>query len=73
VQRSEVSRRSYDERDIRKILEPKRLWERVVSLDSKQLKKLLSDPEVDDDIKEKIRALEEVKKYYQLRFSEKKD
>ncbi len=73
VSRNEISRGSYEENEIKGLLEPVGMWEKVLSFDSKLLKDLMEDDGVDEDLKEKIRALETIKKYHQLRYGKKKD
>lgn len=68
VYRNEYVRRSYDGEEVRSLLVPKGMWDRVLGFDAKLLKELLADPDVDEELKEKIKSLERVKKYYQLRY-----
>ncbi len=66
--RNEMTKRNFDADEVRGILGPLGMWDKVLGFDSKLLKELLEAPETSDDLKEKIRALERVKKYYQLRY-----
>ena len=59
----------YDEDEARKILEPEGLWERVVSLNGKQLGQLLKDPHLPLDVKKRLDAIRSVKGISQIRYS----
>jgi len=63
----------YDEDEVRKILEPEGLWERVVSLNGKELAQLLRDPHFSLDVKKRLDAIRLVKEISQIRYSKVKD
>jgi putative RecB family exonuclease len=59
-----IERTGYSEEDVRAILEPARLWEKVVGFDQSLLKKLLADAETAIDIKKRLEALKEITSSY---------
>ncbi|MFB0563286.1 MAG: RecB family exonuclease [Candidatus Lokiarchaeia archaeon] len=63
----------YDEREVRKILEPEGLWEKVISLNGKMLGELLKGPNVPLDVKKRLDAIKSVKRILQIRYSKVKD
>ncbi len=72
VYRNVMTRRSFDTEEVRSVLHPRGMWERVLGFDAKLLKELIADPEIDEELKGRIRALERTKKIYQLRLAGKK-
>lgn len=62
----------YDEHEVRKILEPEGLWERVVSLNGKMLGELLKAPGLPIDVKKGLDAIKSVKGILQIRYSKAK-
>jgi len=55
-----VERTGFNEDEVRALLEPIGLWDRVLSLDQSQLKQLLTDEEVAKDIKNRLESLRQV-------------
>lgn len=55
-----VERLGFSEDEARALLEPEGLWEKVLSLDQSRLKRLLTDEEVAEDVKNKLTALRQV-------------
>ena len=55
-----IERTGFMEDEVRALLEPEGLWGRVLSLDQSRLKQLLADEEIADDIKNKLKALNQV-------------
>ena len=55
-----VEKTGFSENEVRALLEPEGLWERVLSLDQPRLKQLVTDEEVAEDIRHKLKALREV-------------
>jgi putative RecB family exonuclease len=52
-----IERTGFREDEVRAILEPLGMWERVLSLDQSRLKQLLADKETADDIRNKLESL----------------
>jgi len=50
----------FNEDDVRTLLEPDNLWERVIGLDQSRLKQLLNDEAVAKDIRDRIKSLRQV-------------
>ena len=50
----------FNEDDVRALLEPENLWERVMGLDQSRLKQLLNDEAVAKDIRDRIKSLRQV-------------
>jgi putative RecB family exonuclease len=62
-----VERAGYTEEDVKAVLEPLGLWDKVAGLDQTRLKQLLTDGALAADIKKKIEALKIVtSSYFQL-------
>jgi putative RecB family exonuclease len=55
-----VEMTDYDEAEVRAILEPQGLWERVLSLNPSRLKQLLADESVASDIRDRLNALRQI-------------
>jgi len=55
-----VERTGFSEDEVRALLEPEGLWNRVLSLDQSNLTQLITDEEVAKDIRDKLEALREV-------------
>jgi len=55
-----MEKTGFSEDEVRALLEPEGLWNRVLSLDQLQLKQLLADEEVAKDIRNKLKALRQV-------------
>ncbi len=54
-----VERMGFSEEEVRAILEPAGVWERILSFDQSRLKQLLADEKFTEDIKKKLRALKQ--------------
>jgi len=50
----------FNEDDVRALLEPENLWERVIGFDQSRLKQLLNDEAVARDIRDRIKSLRQV-------------
>ena len=59
-----VERTGFSENEVRELLEPAGLWNRVLSLDQSQLRQLLADDEIAGDIRKKLTALRQVISHY---------
>jgi putative RecB family exonuclease len=59
-----VERTGFSEDEVRAILEPEGLWEKVLSLDQSRLKQLLADEAVPEDIRNKLESLRHVMSTY---------
>ena len=55
-----VERTGFNEDEVRAILEPEGLWEKVLSLDQSRLKQLLADKEVSKNIRDSLESLRQV-------------
>jgi len=55
-----VEMTGFSEDEVRALLEPEGLWDRVLGLNQSQLKQLLTDEEVAKDIRNKLEALRQV-------------
>ncbi len=55
-----VEMTDYDEAEVRAILEPHGLWQRVVKLDPSRLKQLCADPSVAGEIRDRLIALRQI-------------
>lgn len=55
-----VERTGFSEDEVRTLLEPEGLWERVLSLDQSRLNQLVTNMEVAKDIRDKLEALRQV-------------
>ncbi len=55
-----VEKTGFSEDEVRALLEPEGLWNRVVSLDQSRLKQLVTDVEVAKDIRDRLGALRQV-------------
>ena len=55
-----MERTGFSEDEVRALLEPAGLWEKVLSFDQSQLKQLLADEEVAEDIRNRLKALRQV-------------
>lgn len=55
-----VEMTGFDEDEVRALLEPEGLWERVLGLDQSRLKQLLTDEEVAEEVRNKLEALRRV-------------
>ena len=55
-----VEMTGFNEEDVRALLEPENLWERVTGLDQSRLKQLLNDEAVARDIRDRIQSLRQV-------------
>jgi RecB family exonuclease len=63
----------YDENEVRKILEPEGLWERVISLNGKMLSELLADPRLPTDVRNRLDSIKTVRETSQMRYLKAKD
>ncbi len=59
-----IEKTGWSEDEIRAILESEGLWDRVLSFDQSQLKQLLADEEVAEDIRNRLKALKQVVSTY---------
>jgi putative RecB family exonuclease len=59
-----IERTGYNEEDIRAVLEPAGLWDRVQSFDQSLLKKIISDAATTADIKQQLESLKKVTSSY---------
>jgi hypothetical protein len=59
-----MERTGFSEEDVRAVLEPAGLWEKVMGLDQTLLKQLLADDETPDDIKNRLESLRRVTSTY---------
>ncbi len=59
-----VEKTGYDDEEIRRILEPMGLWQKVLSFDQALLKQLLTDGDIPAEAKEKIMMLKRVTTSY---------
>ena len=55
-----VDKAGFSEDEVRALLEPEGLWQRVLSLDQSRLKQLISDETVARDIRHQLAALRQV-------------
>ncbi|MFH1648005.1 MAG: PD-(D/E)XK nuclease family protein [Chloroflexota bacterium] len=55
-----VERTGFTEEDVRALLEPLGLWEKVLGMDQQRLKQLLTDAAIAEDIKKKLESLRRV-------------
>ncbi len=55
-----VERTGFSEDEVRTLLEPEGLWNRVLSLDQSNLNQLITDEEVAKDIRDKLEALRQI-------------
>jgi hypothetical protein len=55
-----VERTGFDEDEVRVLLEPEGLWEKVLGLDQSRVRKLLTDKEISVNIREKLESLKRV-------------
>jgi len=55
-----VEMTGFNEDDVRALLEPENLWERVIGFDQSRLKQLLNDEAVARDIRDRIKSLRQV-------------
>jgi len=55
-----VEKAGFNEDDVRTLLEPEGLWNRVLSFDPAKLEQLITNDEVAQDIREKLKALKRV-------------
>ncbi len=63
-----VEKTGFSEDEVRALLEPEGLWDRVLSLDQSQLKQLITDEMVAKDFRDKLETLRRVvSSYHQLR------
>lgn len=74
VTRIKGERKGYNEEKLRQLLEPRGLWERILSCDDSLIKALFEDDDISEDLKAEIRNLTELKKeYHQLRIRDLKE
>jgi hypothetical protein len=59
-----VEKTGFSEDEVRALLEPEGLWERVLSLDQSRLKQLITDEAVAEEVKRKLEALRQVVSSY---------
>jgi len=59
-----VERTGFPEDEVRKVLEPLGLWEKVTGLDQSRLKQLLAEGSLPEDITEKIESLKHITSAY---------
>jgi len=66
-----VERMGFGEGEVRALLEPEGLWERVLGFDQSKIKELISDEAVAEDIRHKLEALKQVVSSYPQLFPRK--
>ncbi|RLC63861.1 MAG: PD-(D/E)XK nuclease family protein [Chloroflexi bacterium] len=59
-----VEKTGFNENEVRTLLEPEGLWQRVLSIDQSRLKQLITDETVAKDIRERLEALKRVVSTY---------
>ena len=59
-----IERTGFDEAEVRALLEPEGLWEKVLGYDQSRLKQLLIDREIAGDIREKLESLRRITSTY---------
>ena len=59
-----MERAGFSEDEVRAVLEPAGLWEKVLGLDQSRLKQLLADEATAGDIKKKIESLKRITSSY---------
>ncbi len=59
-----VEKTGFEEADVRGVLEPRGLWNKVLSFDAALLKELLADKDIPEDTKKQITALKKVVSAY---------
>jgi putative RecB family exonuclease len=59
-----IERMGFNEDEVRALLEPEGLWEKVLSLDQARLKKLLADKEIASDTRKRLETLRRVTATY---------
>jgi putative RecB family exonuclease len=59
-----MEKTGFSEDEVRALLEPEGLWERVLSLDQSRLKQLITDEAVAEEVKRKLEALRQVVSSY---------
>ena len=60
----QIERTGYNEEDVRAVLEPAGLWDRVMSFDQSLLKKIINDAATAADIRERLEFLKKVTSSY---------
>jgi len=66
---SYIEKTGFDEKELKKLLQPHDLWKKVLSYDEKLAKRLIKDPSLPKPLKENMKKLERViQSYYQLRY-----
>jgi len=60
-----VERTGFNEDEVKLLLEPEGLWEKVLGFDQSRLKEMLKDKEIPGDIKEKLESLRRITGAYQ--------
>ena len=59
-----MEKTGFNEEEVRELLEPEGLWERVLGLDQPRLNQFLADKEVAEDIRKRLEALRQVVSSY---------
>jgi hypothetical protein len=59
-----VERTDFSQDEVRALLEPKGLWNRVINLNQSRLRQLITDEEIAMDIRNKLEALRQVVSSY---------
>ncbi len=59
-----IERLGFNEDDVKALLEPQGLWEKVLSLDQSRLKQLLADEEIAGDIRDRLESLRHIMSAY---------
>jgi putative RecB family exonuclease len=57
---SVMNRTGFDEDEVKKLLEPLGLWDKVLSLDESKLKDLMKDEAISDDLSNRLNSLKEI-------------
>jgi putative RecB family exonuclease len=55
-----MERTGFNEEEVRALLEPMGIWEKILSLDQSKLKQLIADEDITKEIREKLEALRQV-------------
>jgi hypothetical protein len=55
-----IERTGFDDDEVRVLLEPEGLWQKVLGLDQSRVRQLLTDKEISGEIREKLESLKRV-------------
>ena len=65
ITRKIIERTGFDEEEVKMLLEPEGLWEKVLSFDMARLNQMMKNQEISDDIKQKLEDLRRITSSYQ--------